>query len=53
MVLGLNISWQVAITAVLVAGIVWGIISYTAIKAGRENFKDISVTMVYLSLIYL
>ncbi len=53
MILGLNMSWQVAFTAVLVAGIVWGIISYTAIKAGRENFKDISVTMVYLSLIYL
>jgi len=33
--------------------LVWEIIFYTAIKAGRENFKDISVTMIYLSLIYV
>jgi len=34
-------------------GIVWGIISYTAIKVGSGKFKDISSVMVFLSLIFL
>ncbi|AKB13267.1 MAG: solute carrier family 23 protein [Methanosarcina thermophila] len=34
-------------------GIVWGIISYTAIKIGSGKFKDISLIMIFLSLIFL
>ncbi|HIH74474.1 MAG TPA: NCS2 family permease [Methanosarcina sp.] len=34
-------------------GIVWGIISYTAVKAGSRKFEDISITMVLLSLIFV
>lgn len=34
-------------------GIVWGIISYTVIKIGSGKFKDISLIMIFLSLIFL
>ncbi|MGB9938825.1 NCS2 family permease [Methanosarcina sp.] len=34
-------------------GIVWGIISYTAIKVGSGKLKDISLIMVFLSLVFL
>jgi adenine/guanine/hypoxanthine permease len=34
-------------------GIVWGIISYTAIKVGSGKFKDMSLIMIFLSLGFL
>jgi AGZA family xanthine/uracil permease-like MFS transporter len=34
-------------------GIIWGIISYTRIKVGSGKFKDISLIMVFLSLVFL
>lgn len=34
-------------------GIVWGIISYTAIKAGAGKFKEISITMFLLTIVFV
>jgi len=34
-------------------GIFWGIVSYTAIKVGSGKFKDISLIMVFLYLVFL
>lgn len=34
-------------------GIVWGIISYTVVKAGSRKFEDISIIMIFLSLVFI